>query len=231
MPTIAERLAALQSRRAALQGSHVPAGGTTGQVLTKTGGGFGWADAGAGAAAAESFMGAPVFLKPAAGVWMGNILSGTLNTQASAVNREDVHPFLSPFDFSIDQAGLSVSTAVAGSACAVIYASDANGRPTGLPTRSATMDSGTAGTKTAALTFSFEKGKLYWIGHRTTAACTLRCAQVYSAFTLSWTTAATPVRDGVLRRTVTFADTTTGWSYSAAAHASGAPSLVLMRIA
>ena len=124
-----------------------------------------------------------------------------------------------------------MATAVAGSACAVIYASDANGRPTGLPSLSATMDTGTTGTKAAALAFSFQKGKLYWIGHRTSSASTLRCAQVYSAFALSWSTAATPVRDGVLRRTIAFADTTTGWSYSSASHASGAPSLVLMRLA
>jgi len=85
--------------------------------------------------------------------------------------------------------------------------------------------------KAAALAFSFQKGKLYWIGHRTSSASTLRCAQVYSAFALSWSTAATPVRDGVLRRTIAFADTATGWSYSSASHASGAPSLVLMRLA
>ena len=178
----------------------------------------------------EYFAGAPLTFLPLSGAVIGNILSGTLATQASAINREDIHPFVSSFNFSIDLCYLSVSTLTAGTAYVVIYGCDANGRPTGAPTLSASMDTTTTGTKSAAITYSFQMGKMYWIGSRTSAACTLRVAQIYSSFNLTWSTAATPARTAVLRQTIAVTDVTAYPAYSNALLTAAMPALVLMRI-
>lgn len=176
------------------------------------------------------YLGAPQMVAPTAGVYIGNIKGGTLDTQAMAAGRQDIAPFLSAFDFDIDEVGLSVSTAASGNACVLIFDVDANGRPTDLLFQSGNMATNTTGTKTVAASFSFEAGRLYWIGYWTSAACTLRTANNASHYALTWTTAATPVSQSLLRRTETYG-TATDWVYSNTQHTSGTAPFVLMRIA
>lgn len=179
---------------------------------------------------ASVFFGAPQMMKPAAGLYIANGLNGALGTQASAANRQDIAPFLAGYDFDIDQLGLSVSTASAGNACVLIFASDADGRPTTVLYQSGDMATGTTGTKTVAATFSFTAGSLYWIGIWTSAASTQRVFANTSGMSQTWTTAATPVQQAVLRRTETYG-TATNWTYASGQHTSALAPLVLMRIA
>jgi hypothetical protein len=178
----------------------------------------------------ETYLGSPMMMIPAAGEFIGNIHSGTLTTLKSAANRMQIAPFLSAFDFSIDQIGVSVSTGVAGSACGVIFNSDSLGRPTTLAAQGADVDTTTAATRMGAVTFTFQKGKLYWIGNWTSADCTLRCAQTYAHYPITWTSAATPAREAALRRVVTYGAATT-WVYEASQHTTVSAPFTLMRMA
>jgi len=182
------------------------------------------------AAFKNAYRAGPMMMKPANNEYVGNILTGTLTTLASAAGRQDIAPYLAAFDFTIDQMGMSVSTASAGSACGLIFDADANGRPAQLLAQSANIDTGTTGTKFGPVSFSFQAGKLYWLGNWTSAACTLRCAQTYSNYTLTWTGAATPAREAVLRRVVTFGEQSTDWVYAAGQHTGASAPFVLMRI-
>ena len=179
---------------------------------------------------ASVFFGRPMMMVPEAGGYVGNILTGTLATLASAANRADIAPYLAAYSFDIDQLGLSVSAAGAGNACVLIFASDANGRPTTLLYQSGNMATGTTGTKTVAATFSFTAGTLYWIGSWTSSACTLRVAQTYANGALRWTNAATPARQAALRRVQTYG-TASDWTYAGSQHTSVNAPFVLMRIA
>jgi hypothetical protein len=179
---------------------------------------------------AAVYFGAPMMMLPDAGVYISNGLNGTLGTQASAANRQDIAPFLAGYDFDIDQVAISVSTGLAGNAAVLIFDSDANGRPTTVLMQSPNISTATAATVTASVTFSFEAGRLYWIGVWTSSASTLRVFANTSAFTQTWTTAATPVQQAILRRTETYG-TATNWTYASGQHTSALAPLVLMRIA
>lgn len=222
---------------------------SNGTLYTKASGtgNTGWTEGGAGAEGPEGpagptgpegptgpagprGIGGSIVMLPAVGEFVGNILTGTLTTQASAAGRQDIAPFVSAVALTIDQIGMSVSTASAGSACGLIFDADASGRPTTLLAQGADIDTGTTGTRLGAVTFTFEAGKLYYVGTWTSAACTLRCAQTYAHWPMTWTNASTPARQSVLRRTESFGGTSTDWSYAAAQHTSANAPFVLMRV-
>jgi len=172
-----------------------------------------------------------ILMRPAAGVFVGNLLTGTLTTLASAANRVDITPFMPRVSFTIDQIGLSVSTAAAGSACGLIFDTDINGRPTTILAQGDNVDTGAVATVMGAVSFTFRAGKLYYVGGWTQAACTLRCGQTYTQVPLSWTNAATPARQAVLRRTQAWGGAATNWVYAVGQHTTASAPFVLMRVA
>jgi hypothetical protein len=176
------------------------------------------------------YVGRPMMALPAPGVYVSNIIGGALTTQNSAANRQDISPYLAAYDFSIDEVGLSVVTSATGNACVLIFEADANGRPGDLLFQSANMATNTTGTKLVAGSFSFDAGRMYWIGTWTSGAPELRVANNSSHYSVAWTTAATPASQSVLRRTETYG-TATDWVYASSQHASSNPAFVLMRIA
>ena len=187
-------------------------------------------EAGGGGGGGAPPMAPMVPMLPEAGRYVGNLLSGTLTTGASAANREEAGPFLSGRELVIDQVGISISTLSAGNACVVVYDADADGRPTAVLAQSPNMDTGTTGTKLASLSFTFAAGKLYYLSVWTSASPTRRTGQTYARQPLSWTNAATPVRQHVLRRTATYG-TAAAWVYAGAQHTSANMPLVLLRVA
>ena len=212
----------------------LPSGGAVGQVLTKSAAAdyaAQWANQAAGGG---SIFGATQIFKPDVGGVIGNMLTAQAATQAMVAGREDISPFVSAFDLSIDLAYISISTASTGSSIkVVIYASDANGRPIGAPVISGAIDATSIGTKSASISFTFNKGKMYWLGVRlsSTGTPTLRVAQPYSHYALTWSIAATPARNAVLRRTIGIDDTTDYPAFSnSLINAAGTP-MVLMRVA
>ena len=191
-------------------------------------------DPGEPAEPSGSYFGATQIFKPDVGGVIGNMLTAQAATQAMVAGREDISPFVSAFDLSIDLAYISISTASTGSSIkVVIYASDANGRPIGAPVISGAIDATSIGTKSASISFTFNKGKMYWLGVRlsSTGTPTLRVAQPYSHYALTWSTAATPARSAVLRRTIGIDDTTDYPAFSNSLINAASTPMVLMRVA
>ncbi len=214
----------------------LPSGGAAGQALVKSGGtdyAVQWADpASGGGGGGGSYFGATMVLKPAPGAVIGNTLTAQSFTQSMSANSEDVSPFIPGFDFSIDMAYISVSGGAASTtARIVIYESDADGRPTGAPTLSDSVSTAAAATVGGAISFEFEAGRLYWVGVRTSGGPQLRVAQPYAHFGLAWSTAATPARSAVLKRSIAIDSVADYPTFSNALIHTNSPPMVYMRVA
>lgn len=171
---------------------------------------------------------------PATGLFIGNGSDlGALGTQAQVANRTVIAPFTPARDVTIDQLGVSISTLIAGALFkAIIYASDADGRPSTVIRETANIDAGSTGTKFAAITaLTLTAGTRYWIGIRSSSTATLRTLNVASVPVLSYTNAATPVLQGALVLTETYANAAAAWAYASSQHSNALVPLVLMRVA
>ena len=171
---------------------------------------------------------------PAAGEFIGNSLNATgLTTQAQSANRTVIAPYVPAYDVTIDQIGASVSTFIASALFKfVIYAADASGRPSTVLRETGTIDAGSNGTKFVAVTsITLTAGTTYWIGVRSSSNATLRCLNVGATAPLTYTSAATPVAEGALILTETFANAAATWTYAASQHSNALVPLILMRVA
>ncbi len=112
---------------------------------------------------------------PAAGSYVHTgHLSGDTTTQAGVANRISLAPWVCPAGGAVDRLGIQCTTGVASAqARIVIYASDADGRPTGAPIFSSptALDLATTGFKEETVALTFERGEVYWVGvhHSSTA--------------------------------------------------------------
>lgn len=178
------------------------------------------------------FAGSPAFLRPASGAYVGNGANGALSTVAGVADRVSLAPWLCPWPATIDQAGVSCSTAVAGSSCrVVIYDSD----PIGRPSRpiAETTDISTAGTGTvfASVNTALAAGTVYWLGVRFSSTQTVRSLANTSAQPIAWSSAATPAPQFTLNDTLAFGMPSATWVYANAQLAATLPPLVLLRVA
>lgn len=140
------------------------------------------------------------FLKSSEGSWGGgagslpqryilnNYYDGSVNginpaTLAGVANRLIIYPFAPQVTFNIDQIGVAVSTATAGSNARVaIYTSDANNLwPSTREFVSNDLSCAATGYVSQAVTFTFTGGVLYWLACSTSSTQTLRAIQA-SAF-------------------------------------------------
>lgn len=173
-------------------------------------------------------------IRPATGLFIGNGTDqGALGTQNQVANRTVIAPFAPTRDVRIDQLGVSISTAVAGALFkAIIYNSDELGRPLTVLIESGNIDAASTGTKFATIApVTLAAGKTYWIGIRSSSTATLRTLAVASSPVLAYTNAATPVAQGVLILTETFANAAAPWVYASGQHSNALVPLVLMRVA
>jgi hypothetical protein len=171
---------------------------------------------------------------PPALYYVANILTGTHTTQVTVADTIDVAPYVSGYDYTIDEVAISVTSATASSnAYVVIFASDAEGRPSTVVAQSAIIATTAIGTIKAALSHTFEAGVTYWIGIWTSHVVTLRFAMSYANPTIGWTDGANPVRRSSLRKTQTFADAVAvDWgAFSGSQISTTFAPFVLMRIA
>lgn len=176
-------------------------------------------------------MSSPVQMKPGIGVYVGNVPATATTTQASATNRMDISPFVSPYDIGVNQVMVSVTTGVAsGQVRAVLFGSDANGRPTTYLAQSDAGDASTAGAKFLALPVTLFRGVLYWLGTWTTQAPTLRVWDVPGTIPLSWSAVAAPVSTSVLTRNTTWGTTPGNWSYATGQHTARLAPMILLRV-
>jgi len=171
---------------------------------------------------------------PAAGLFIANGSGAlALGTQAQVANRTVIAPFIPSLTVTVDQLGVSISTLIASALFkVVIYAADANGRPSTILRETGTIDAGSTGTKFAGITsLTLSAGTRYWIGIRSSSTSTLRTLGLTSSPLLTYTNAATPVAQGALIKTETFASAATDWSYASGQHSNALVPLVLMRVA
>lgn len=173
-------------------------------------------------------------MRPAAGEFLGNGLNAiALTVQAQVANRTVIAPFVQAYDVTIDQLGVSVSTfGAAQNAKAIIYAADANGRPSTVLRETANISAGANGTFMSAITpLDLVAGTTYWRGIRASGIFTVRAIGVGATWPLTYTAAATPVAEGTLILTETFATAAATWSYAASQHSNVLVPLILMRVA
>jgi hypothetical protein len=173
-------------------------------------------------------------MRPAAGEFIGNGLNATaLGTQIQVANRTVLAPWVPGYDVTIDQLGVSVSTGVAATNVkAIIYASDANGRPDAVIIETANISSAANATVMSTIaSTALTAGTTYWVGIRSSGTATVRTLGVGSAPAVTYTTAATPLIESALVKTETFANAAAAWGYVASQHSNALIPLVLMRVA
>jgi hypothetical protein len=142
------------------------------------------------------------------GQYYDNAFQGTQSsTLAGAANRVDMAPFYTSQRLRIDQLGVAVATAVAGSLVrCFIYESDSTGWPNELLYEGGTDLSGAAtGYVSHTLDFTFDSGRQYWLGVRHSSTATLRSINTSSAVNLGVNGGAGTQYFTILRRTLAFA--------------------------
>lgn len=162
--------------------------------------------------------------------------AGTASTIAAATNRLDLSPFYTSQQFSFDQIGLSVSTAVAGAlGRIVIYSSTPEGWPDQRLFQSAELDLSTIGFKAASEGFTFDAGRQYWLGYLASAASVVHAVPTASLANLGLTTstgAAATAYATVCRRIVPYADgAPLAWAFAASHLTASIAASIRMRAA
>lgn len=142
------------------------------------------------------------------GQYYDNAFQGTgSSTLATAANRVDMAPFYTSQRMRIDQLGVAVSTASAGSLLrCFIYESGAEGWPDQLLYEGDSDLSGAAtGYVSHSLDFTFDSGRQYWLGVRSSGTPTLRSINLSSAVNLGVNGNNGTQYFTMLRRTLAFA--------------------------
>lgn len=149
--------------------------------------------------------------------WVGTLQSTATTTNSFGINAIRCTPFVSPYDFLIDQICFWCSAVTAGAvARVVIYGADPdNGRPTSEPLAITSELVLGAGINIYALDFTFEKNKLYWIGIWSgVALATIRVGNTQTAFSLVWNNSLN-VRQALVHNTTYHAtNNPTSWTFS-----------------
>jgi hypothetical protein len=151
------------------------------------------------------------------GQYYDNAFQATVSASlAGAVNRIDLAPFYTSQRLRIDQIGIGVVTAVAGSlAKVVIYSSDSNGWPDQLLFEgSSDLDCSTTGYKFHSLDFTFDSGRQYWLGVRFNSTQSIRSLALASAVNLGVNGSSGNTYFSTLRRTITYSNSApSNWNF------------------
>lgn len=212
-----------------------PTGTTVIEWETRDGGTSALARAPAAFAPALALLPLSPLIPLPAGRWFDQcLLSAAHATLTGVAGRVDVCGLLRPFDVAINQAGVEVTTAVAAATGrVVIYGATSAGVPGPLLyLGTEDLDLSTVGFKFHTLAFTFQAGKLYYVGFMHGSTAVIRAIQGYSlpAFGLASSTAASPL--SVLSQTVTYPNAPAEFAFDASAHlATRAAPSVRMRVA
>ncbi|HQZ81645.1 MAG TPA: hypothetical protein PLR83_00365 [Pyrinomonadaceae bacterium] len=148
----------------------------------------------------------------AGGIVVGNYYDSCFHasaqgTLAGAANRLTLFPFYTSDHLAINDIGVLVSTAVAAAQGKVlIYGSGADNWPSDKLFESSPLDFSTIGYKGAAINFTFDAGRQYWLGLTESSTATLRAIAVAAAVNLGLAGNTGTSYYTVIRRTVTFAN-------------------------
>ena len=132
---------------------------------------------------------------------------GSTTVLAGAANRMDIFPWVCPYDFASDLAAVNVTTAVASATGKIVLyeANPTTTYPASLLAESPVLDFSTVGAKTAALSYSFKAGNVYWLGIRHSSTAALSGWPLQSCLNINGQSPVTTAASSV-RRTVTFAN-------------------------
>lgn len=161
----------------------IPTGGTTGQVLGKasaTNYAMTWVTPQQGVLEARAAVShGPV--QPAAGEYLTAVQNAlAVTTVAGAALRCDFVPFIPAFDMTVDQLLCEVTTLLASSTARIgIYDSTSAGLPgTLIAGGTASLDCGTTGSKTEAVSVALTAGTVYWLALATSSTQTMRAGAI-----------------------------------------------------
>jgi len=162
-----------------------------------------------------------------AGQYYDNAFQALSSTVLAGVaGRVEMAPFYTSQPLTIDQIGVSVSTAVTGAlARCFIYGSDAAGWPGALAWEAGDdLNCATTGFKGHSLAFSFDSGRQYWLGVHHSSTAAIRAINLGSAVNLGINGSGGTTYFSVLRRTIAFSTPMPeAWGFVAADRAAGIP--------
>lgn len=162
-------------------------------------------------------------LRPASGDYLLPFLTGTaavaVNTAMTA-NRFEVWPWVAPADMTIISMSVSVTTAVASALCkTVIYDAIAPGSanagmPSTLLVETGDMDCSTTGVKTQTVSVPLKRGRVYWVGYRSSSSATVSAVTPVSLVNIPHNAAGSTRATVLLRRGLTYSTAAPSpWSY------------------
>lgn len=186
------------------------------------------------ASALAARIGANVPYNPGSGRYIATgPHGGTLTTVGGGANRMEIAPWICPINITTDRLGLLVSTGVASAnAKVIIYAADANGRPTTLLYESGDIDCSSITFASVAKAVTLTAGTLYYIGVRHSSTATLNAFQPYMVPSLDWGTTPTASALKVFRRTLTYATAAPNpWGFDANEATAASPNAIFLRVA
>lgn len=193
----------------------LPPGGTINQILVKASGIDSDAEWRTDAVAR---IGSPNAGDYITGRYYDTSLHSTAHgTIAGASNRIDLSPFAPSEDFPIDRIGVNCTTLASSSNVRVlIYEAGANGMPDAKVYESANMATTSTGGKEVTLSFTFEAGKIYWVGVHYSAAPTISGIPIASLPNLGLSALNATNFVTVIRRTVTFGSAPSTFAFTTA---------------
>jgi hypothetical protein len=174
----------------------------------------------------------PHVLKPANGGFVSNIVTGSITASSQIANRIYLSPWAFPWELSIDQIGISVTSSIASSSAKIsIFDCDQSGRPTTHLQTSSDISTSSNQTILTGFNFTFQPFKMYWLSTWCSHAVTIRVGQSYTNYSLAWTNAASPVSIKTLFKDRTYNLSQINWGeYTISQHSSSPTPFILMRV-
>ena len=172
------------------------------------------------------------FVQPGMGDYVSTSMGSgsTFATAAGVIGRFDLFPYVPRGDFTADQIAVNVTTAVAAAqGKLLVYGSNALGQPTTRLFESAALDFSTTGFKSAALSVTFRKGQVFWIGLRHSSTATTTTFAPSATPDLTTSDLNVQLRK-VLRRTLAFATAAPDpWGYLSTETSNGSAAATFLR--
>lgn len=98
-----------------------------------------------------------------------------MSTASQPANRIELQPFIPQTDLEIDRVGIVTTTGASGAVAKVcLYGSTDRGVPGALIWQSGDLATDATGFVEEVRSYTFERGRLYWLGVRTSISVTLR---------------------------------------------------------
>lgn len=149
------------------------------------------------------------------------------------VNRQIISPFCLAHDYTISEFGYSSASSTSNTQKAILFASDANGRPTSLILQGDSLTHTSSGFKPSSRSYTLLAGVLYWGGLWQNGTPSIYSPPTTSLVPLAYNEDANPVPYTSLIRTVTYdaVGNSPDWVYDVLQLSTIRPPAVMFRVA